>query len=346
MGAAGSWLVTGGAGYIGGHVVHALLDAGLEVVVLDDLSTGRAQRVPVGVRFVHGRVSDRHVLDRVLTGTAGVVHLAAQTSAPGSVTDPLLYYRANVGDVVTLLTAMADHGIGRLVASSSAAVYGGLPGVAVPLAFSEGHPLHPRSPYGTTKMVGELLLADMAARGLSSIALRYFNVAGAGSAVLADLKPGGLPPQVLAARVSRRPLTVFGTDHPTPDGSAVRDFVHAADVADAHVAAVARLCSGWSGAGVYNVGTGVGSSVWEVPARARNVTGGPVPFVTGPRRPGDPSWAVADVSAIARDLGWRASRDLTDCLASAWAATSPPSGLPWPGLHPAHPRAGQLAAAS
>jgi UDP-glucose 4-epimerase len=334
MTGSGSWVVTGGAGYVGGHVVRALLRAGIDVVVLDDLSTGCIERVPPRVRRVVGRLDDRRVLDDALAGAAGVVHLAAQTSAPASVTDPLSHYRANVADVVTLLAAMADHGIARLVASSSAAVYGGLPGVPAPRAFAESHPLHPQSPYGTTKMIGELLLADVASRGLRSIALRYFNVAGAGSPVLADRKPGGLPPQVLQACRTGRPLTVFGTDHPTPDGSAVRDFVHAEDVADAHVAAVLRLSEGGSGAAVYNVGTGTGSSVLDVLARAGEVTGSAVPFEVGPRRPGDPSWAVADVSAIHRDLGWRATRDLTDCLASAWSAlsTAPP---PAPG--PASP---------
>jgi UDP-glucose 4-epimerase len=320
----GRWVVTGGAGYVGGHVVQALLGAGIEVVVLDDLSTGRAARIPAGVRWVRGRLGDRRVLDDALAGVAGVVHLAALTSAPGSVTAPLAHYRANVGDVVGLLAAMADHGVSRLVASSSAAVYGGLPGEPALRASRETDALHPQNPYGSTKMIGELLLRDVAGQGLSSIALRYFNVAGAASPVLADVKPGGLAPQVLQARVTGAPLTVFGTDHPTPDGSAVRDFVHAADVADAHVAAVAKLLSGWSGAAVYNVGTGAGSSVLEVLARAGEVTGGRVPYVSGHRRPGDPSWAVADVSAMARDLGWRASRDLTDCLASAWEAMRRP----------------------
>jgi UDP-glucose 4-epimerase len=316
----GRWVVTGGAGYVGGHVVQALLAAGVEVVVLDDLSTGLPARIPAGTDWLHGRLDDRRALDEVLAGADGVVHLAAQTSAPGSVADPLRHYRGNVTDVVGLLAAMEDHGVTRLVASSSAAVYGGLLAVPAPRAFRENHPLHPQSPYGTTKMIGELLITDMCPRGLDSIALRYFNVAGAGAPVLADVKPAGLLPQVLQAADSGRPLTVFGIDHPTPDGSAVRDFVHAADVADAHVAAVDRLTSGWSGAAVYNVGTGTGSSVLDVLGRAGAVVGRPVPHVFGDSRPGDPAWAVGDVSAIARDLGWRASRDLTDCVVSAWSA--------------------------
>ncbi len=317
----GRWLVTGGAGYVGGHVVTALHAAGVEVVVVDDLSTGRADRVPRGVRLVRGRLDDPVVLDHALSGVTGVVHLAAQTSAPASVTDPLLHWRANVGDLIGLLAAMAAHRVSRLVASSSAAVYGDAPGVPTPRAFGEGHPRHPLSPYGATKLAGERLLADLAPTGLDSVSLRYFNVAGALSSVLADGKPGGLPPAVLRACVTGQPVTVHGTDHATPDGTAVRDYVHAADVADAHVAAVAGLSHGRRGPAVYNVGTGVGSSVLEVLACARVATGVPVRWVAGPRRSGDPSWAVADVSAIARDLGWRGSRDLSDCLASAWSAS-------------------------
>lgn len=323
----GRWLVTGGAGYVGGHVVAALHAAGVEVVVVDDLSTGRADRIPRGVRLVRGRLDDPAILEQALPGVSGVVHLAAQTSAPASVTDPLLHWRANVGDLIGLLEAMAAHRVNRLVASSSAAVYGGQPGIRAPRAFVEDHPLHPLSPYGATKLAGERLLADLAPTGLDSIALRYFNVAGALSRVFADRKPGGLPPAVLRSCATGLPVTVHGTDHPTPDGTAVRDYVHAADVAEAHVAAVTGLSHGRRGPAVYNVGTGVGSSVLEVLSCAREVTGVPVRSVAGPRRPGDPSWAVADVSAIAHDLGWHARRDLTDCLASAWSASAQQSLL-------------------
>ncbi|SDO33825.1 UDP-galactose 4-epimerase [Klenkia soli] len=321
MGTRGHWVVTGGAGYVGGHVVRALHRAGLDQVVIDDLSTGVAARLPRGVPLVRGQVGDRDVLDACLPGAAGVVHLAAQTSAPGSVRDPLAHYRANVADVVTLTSAILDHGVDKLVASSSAAVYGATSGSAQLSRHTETDVLHPQSPYGKTKMIGEMVLADAVASGLSSIALRYFNVAGAATEVLADRKVGGLPSAVLQARRTGRPLPVHGLDHPTPDGTAVRDYVHAVDVASAHVAAVARLMDAALGASVYNVGTGVGSSVLDVLRVTAEITGGPVPHKIHGRRPGDPSHAVADVSAIARDLGWRARHDLGDCLQSAWETT-------------------------
>ncbi|SDY49769.1 UDP-glucose 4-epimerase [Modestobacter sp. DSM 44400] len=321
MAGTGMWVVTGGAGYVGGHVVAALHAAGVELVVLDDLSTGRADRLPPEVRLVRGRVGNRAVLDGVLDGAAGVVHLAALTSAPESVDSPLAYYRANVTDVATLLGAMTDHRVPNLVASSSAAVYGGRPRDPAPAAFPENHRPRPQNPYGTTKLVGEHLMSEAGgAAGIATVALRYFNVVGAGARELADSRPGGLLPRVLAARRDGVHLVVNGRTHPTPDGSAVRDFVHAADVASAHVAAVSRLSSGGRGAAVYNVGTGRGASVLDVLARTEAVTGGPVPWVDGPPRVGDASCAVADTSLIARELGWHAERDLDESIASAWAA--------------------------
>lgn len=321
MAATGRWLVTGGAGYVGGHVVAALHAAGVDLVVLDDLSTGRADRLPRGVRLVRGQVGDRAVLDRILPGAAGVVHLAALTSAPESVERPLAYYRANVTDVATLLGAMSDHRVPRLVASSSAAVYGGRAGDPTPAAFTEDHRPRPQNPYGTTKLVGEHLMSEAGgAAGMSTIALRYFNVVGAGAPVLADTRPGGLLPRVLTARRDGVPLVVNGRSHPTPDGTAVRDFIDATDVAAAHVAAVSRLSSGWRGRAVYNVGTGRGVSVLDVLARVAAVTGGPVPSVDGPARVGDPAWAVADTTLVERELAWHARCGLDDSIASAWAA--------------------------
>jgi UDP-glucose 4-epimerase len=315
----GTWVVTGGAGYIGGHVVAALRRAGIRVVVLDDLSTGRAERLPLDVPLVEGRVGDAGVLRSVLPGAAGVVHLAALTSAPESVRDPLAYYRANVTDTATLLSAMADAGIRRIVASSSAAVYGSAAGAAL----TEQDLPRPENPYGTTKWIGERLLTEVGgATGTASVALRFFNVVGAAAPVLADVRTTALLPRMLRA-VSGAPLTVHGLAHPTPDGSAVRDFVHIRDVAEAHVAAVRRLGSGWRGSAVYNVGTGWGCSVLELIALVERVTGRPVPWIPGPARPGDPSRSVADPGLIARELGWRACWDLTDAVRSAWAATSP-----------------------
>jgi UDP-glucose 4-epimerase len=330
---AGTWVVTGGAGYIGGHVVAALRREGIPVVVLDDLSTGRVQRLPRDVDLVRGRVGDRRVLRSVLAGAVGVVHLAALTSAPDSVRDPLAYYRANVTDTATLLTAMADAGVRRMVASSSAAVYGS----AVGGALTEQDLPRPENPYGTTKWIGERLLAEVgAAAGTAGIALRYFNVVGAGNAALADTRSAALLPRVLRA-AEGAPLTVHGLTHPTPDGSPVRDFVHVLDVADAHVAAVRRLESGWSGSAVYNVGTGTGCSVLELIGQVERVTGRSLCWSAGPIRPGDPSCSVADPGLIARELGWRARWGLPEAVGSAWAARTP--GVP---TRPARPRRSSL----
>jgi UDP-glucose 4-epimerase len=314
-----TWVVTGGAGYIGGHVVSALHRAGAEVVVLDDLSTGLAERLPDGVRLVRGRVGNAGLLRSVLRDADGVVHLAALTSVPDSVRDPLAYYRANVGDVATLASAMAEAGVGRLVASSSAAVYGDQGSAA----YAEDCDPRPTSPYGTTKWVGERLIAEAgAANGTASIALRFFNVVGAGGPVLADRRTGALLPRVLHARRTGVPLTIHGLAHPTRDGSAVRDYVDVRDVADAHVAAVTSLAAGGGSSAVYNVGTGTGCSVLELLAATARVTGGPVPWEAGPARPGDSISSVADPSRIARELGWHARHDLDDSVASAWAAGS------------------------
>jgi len=314
-----TWVVTGGAGYIGGHVVAALRREGIGVVVLDDLSTGRAERLPADVPLVQGQVGDPGVLRSVLAGASGVVHLAALTSAPESVVDPLAYYRANVTDTASLLSAMADAGVRRIVASSSAAVYGS----AVGGALAEQDPPRPQNPYGTTKWIGERLLAEVgAATGTASVCLRFFNVVGAANARLADTRTSALLPRVLRA-AQGAPLTVHGLTHPTPDGSPVRDFVHVLDVADAHVAAVRRLSSGSSGSAVYNVGTGAGCSVLELIGVVEQLTGRPVRWSPGPVRAGDPSRSVADPALIARELGWRARWGVADAVSSAWAVRTP-----------------------
>ena len=314
----GTWVVTGGAGYIGGHVVAALRREAIPVVVLDDLSTGRAERLPLDVPLVQGGLGDPGVLRSVLTGAAGVVHLAALTSAPDSVRNPLAYYRTNVCDTATLLAAMADAGVSRIVASSSAAVYGSASGASL----TEHDVPRPENPYGTTKWIGERLLADVGATtGVAGISLRLFNVVGAAAPVLRDTRTTGLLPRVLRAATGA-PLTVHGLTHPTPDGSAVRDFVDVRDVAEAHVAAVHRLASGWGGSAVYNVGTGRGCSVLELIALVEQVTGQPVPWTPGPVRPGDPSRSVGDPALIARELGWQARWSLADAVRSAWAATT------------------------
>ena len=310
-----SWLVTGGAGYIGLHVVKALQERGEEVVVLDDLSTGRDGLVDVPL--LRGRVDDRDLLRQAFGhyGVRGVIHLAAKKQVGESVNRPLYYYRENVHGLVTLLEAMREHGVPSLVFSSSAAVYGS-PDVEF---VSEQTPTVPQSPYGETKLVGEWLIrAAAAAHGLRYVALRYFNVAGAGSAELADVVVSNLVPMVFERlSAGRRPI-LFGADYPTADGSCVRDFIHVADLAEAHVAALHHL-EGEGADLVLNVGRGEGASVREVLDVVADVTGLDAEPEILPRRAGDPARVVASAEAIHAALGWRAQRDLHDMVASAWA---------------------------
>lgn len=311
-----SWLLTGGAGYIGAHVALALREAGREVVVLDDLSTGEPGRLPAGVPLVEASVGDEAAVRAALSEhrVTGVVHLAAKKAVGESVADPLLYYRENVSGFEVLLRAMRDAGVDRIVFSSSAAVYG-VPDVDL---VTEETPTLPINPYGETKLVGEWMLrAAGLATGLRWTSLRYFNVAGAGSPALADRGANNLIPMVFRALDRGQRPQVFGSDYPTPDGSCVRDYIHVSDLADAHVAAADWL-DGGNAPGTYNVGRGEGSSVLEVLAVVREVTGIDVEPELVDRRPGDPARLVASASAIERDLGWVARRGLQDMVASAW----------------------------
>lgn len=313
------WLVTGGAGYVGAHVVHALVSAGEGAVVLDDLSEGDAGRLAglPGVPLVVGSVRDRALLHRVFAEhpVGGVVHLAGRKQVAESVADPLRYYGENVDGVLALLEACRAAGVSRVVFSSSAAVYG-LPGTE---QVAEDDDCRPISPYGRTKLVGEWALLDSRSWGLAAMCLRYFNVAGAGSARLGDRGTTNLVPLVFQALDAGRRPVLFGADHATPDGSPVRDFVHVSDVAEAHLAAARALAGGHPG-GVYNVGCGEGSSVREVLRVVGEVTGRDTrPEVTG-RRPGDPARVVAAVDRIAADLGFRARCDLRSMVDSAWDA--------------------------
>jgi UDP-glucose 4-epimerase len=313
-----TWLVTGGAGYIGAHVVRSLLASGREVVVYDDLSTGLLSRVPTTVPVVEADVSDRAELQSALAAFAvdGVVHLAAKKAAGESVDLPLLYYRENVGGMLALLEAMQAAGTRRLVYSSSAAVYGDPDRNPV----DEDAALRPESPYGETKVVGEWLCRDAGiAWDLSWSALRYFNVAGAGSDELGDTSVNNLIPMVFDALAAGRRPCIFGDDYPTPDGTCVRDYIHVVDLAEAHVAAAAA-CERGQRRDVLNVGRGQGSSVREVMDEIGRVLGRDLDPEVGPRRPGDPPSSFAATQRIERELGWRASRDLAQMVASAWSA--------------------------
>lgn len=313
-----TWLITGGAGYIGAHVVRSLRAAGLDAVVIDDLSHGLRHRVPDDVPFVQARLQDREALASAIREyeITGVIHLAALKAAGESVEMPLEYYAENVGGMIELLAVMRDEGVRNFVYSSSAAVYG----TPADNPVTESSPLVPENPYGETKVVGEWLARDAGvAWGLSWVALRYFNVAGAGADDLGDNSVNNLIPMVFAALDEGRAPKIFGDDYPTPDGTCIRDYIHVADLADAHVAA-ARLCENTQAAEVFNVGRGQGSSVREVMDVVSAAIGRDVNAEAAPRRPGDPPATFAETTKARAGLGWEASRDLTDMVTSAWRA--------------------------
>ncbi|WP_091178545.1 UDP-glucose 4-epimerase GalE [Microlunatus flavus] len=316
------WLVTGGAGYIGAHVVRSLLASGRTPVVLDDLSTGLDGRVPAGVELVSGSVLDEDLLTDALAEVDGVVHLAGKKSPTESVADPLRYARENVGGVVSLTAALRRAGCARVVFSSSCSVYG----TPTTASVDEDAPTTPESPYGDSKLYGERLLhAAGEAYGLGVVSLRYFNVVGAAEPALADTGAHNLVPLVVRAVLEGRRPQVFGDDWPTPDGTCVRDYVDVRDVADAHVAAAAALERAPRLA-AYNVGQGTGSSVLEVLAVLRETSGADFGHDVLPRRPGDPAAVVGRVDRIAAELGWTARHDLRATLGSAWrAATAVPA---------------------
>ncbi|MBC7092501.1 UDP-glucose 4-epimerase GalE [Candidatus Bipolaricaulota bacterium] len=314
-------LVTGGAGYIGSHTIKELLRDGREVVALDNLSTGHRELV-LCEEFVEGDLADAALLRRTFQRypIQAVIHFAAHTSVPESVADPQRYYRNNVAGTLNLLQAMLAHGVKAIIFSSSAAVYGD----PVALPIPEDHPTQPKNPYGRTKLVVEEILADYArAYGLRYIALRYFNAAGS--------DPEGeigewhepechLIPIVLEAALGKRPhVEVYGTDWPTKDGTAVRDYIHVSDLAQAHVLALERMMEGRAG-GAYNLGIGRGYTVREVVETCRRVTGREIPALEAPRRPGDPAALVADPSRARRELGWEPRYTaLEPIVETAWA---------------------------
>jgi UDP-glucose 4-epimerase len=310
-----TWLVTGGAGYIGLHVVEALRAAHNDVVVLDDLSTGRADLVDVPL--VRGSVHDAALLRTTIRehDVRGVVHLAAKKQVGESVERPLHYYRENVDGLITLLEVLRETGVDVLVFSSSAAVYG-MPDVEF---VTESTPTVPLSPYGETKLVGEWLTrAAATAYGLRFALLRYFNVAGAGRPELSDTGVTNLVPMVFQRLTDGKPPMLFGDDYPTPDGSCVRDYIHVADLARAHVAALEHLVGGGENL-LLNVGRGEGASVLELLAVVAEVTGLPTDPEVLPRRAGDPARVVASAELIRDTLGWTAEHDVREMVSSAWA---------------------------
>ncbi|MGN9758506.1 UDP-glucose 4-epimerase GalE [Streptomyces sp. SD31] len=313
-----TWLITGGAGYIGAHVARAMTHAGERVLVLDDLSAGFPQRLPSDVALVEGSSLDGDLLKRVLAEHAvtGVVHLAARKQVGESVAQPTRYYRENVGGLATLLEAVAEAGVKRFVFSSSAAVYGN-PDVDL---ITEDTACAPVNPYGETKLAGEWLVrATGRAHGIATVCLRYFNVAGAASPELADTGVFNIVPMVFDRLTRDEAPRIFGDDYPTPDGTCVRDYIHVADLAEAHLAAARRLTAAdASGDLTVNIGRGEGVSVRELITVIGEVTGDPRPAVVEARRPGDAPRAVASAALAAEELGWTARRGIREMVESAW----------------------------
>ena len=311
-------LVTGGAGYIGSIVAAELIRAGHQVTVYDSLVRGHREAVHPAARFVQGDVGDRAALDRLFDEEAfdAVMHFAAFIEAGESMRIPERYFQNNTANTLTLLTAMLDHGVNRLVFSSTAAVYGDPEYTPI----DEAHPLNPTSAYGASKHLVEQTLAWLhRLRGLSYVALRYFNAAGAAPPLGEDHRPEThLIPILLEVALGQRDhLELYGTDYPTPDGTCIRDYIHVLDLAQAHLLALEAL--GERNCRIYNLGNGRGFSNRQVIEVARRVTGHPIPVIEAPRRPGDPAVLVASAERIRRELGWEPRYpDLETIVASAW----------------------------
>lgn len=315
-----SWLVTGGAGYIGSHVVRSLEQAGMEPVIVDSMSSGVRGFVAHELPFYSVNVLDTEKLTEIMKRheITGVIHLAGYKYAGESVKNPLLTFEQNVTGTANLLQAMQNTRVQNIVFSSSAAVYGTPEEDLV----TEATGTFPQSPYGQSKLVGEWLIRDQAvATGLKHTSLRYFNVVGSGSEELYDASPHNLFPLVFKALNEGKTPKIFGTDYATPDGTCVRDYVHVADLALAHVEAAKKLEAGDQLEPVYNLGSGDGVSVRQIMEAVAKVTGIDFTPVQEPRRPGDPARIVADGKLAARDLGWKMRHSLEEMVDSAWKAS-------------------------
>ncbi len=314
-------LVTGGAGYIGIHVVLALRDRGRSCVVVDDLSAGSRSLLPDEIEFVSGDVGDAGLISELIERheITSIVHLAASTSVPDSVRQPLLYYANNTAKTCALLQVALEHGVRQVVFSSTAAVYG-TPQIQM---VDEDAPLNPQSPYGASKLMAETILRDSgAAYGLKFCILRYFNVAGADPALRSgQLESGALIKLATQAALGKRPkFEIFGTDYSTPDGSCIRDFIHMSDLAAAHLAALDYLAR--DGASVtLNCGYGRGYSVLEIVSALKRISGREFVVEIGPRRPGDIDAIIAANHRIRRTLAWSPQYDNVEIIlrhALAW----------------------------
>ena len=312
-------LVTGGAGYVGSITVETLVEAGHHVVVVDDLRMGHRAAVHEAAAFVRGDIGDGDLIGRVVREhrVEAILHFAAASLVGESMSDPHRYFASNTVTSLALLRALAEHGVERIVFSSTAALYG----TPATTPIREDAPLAPESVYGETKLQIERTMTWLArTTGLAAVSLRYFNAAGASAERGEDHRPEThLIPLVLQVALGQRDhVRVFGDDYPTRDGTAVRDYIHVLDLADAHVRALDALEPGKAKA--YNLGNGAGASVAEVIAAVRDVTGAEIPTVTEGRRAGDPPTLVADASAARRELGWEPRHPaLEEIVRSAWA---------------------------
>lgn len=318
-----SVLVTGGAGYIGSHVARMLSEAGTEVIVVDDLSTGKESRVLGLTSYQIDLSDDSEVSDlrQLLTDhkVDSVIHLAALKQVGASVENPEEYFNKNLGGQANLLLAMRGAGVKKLVFSSSAAAYG-MPDVEL---VSENETTSPINPYGQTKLIGEWMAANAETSwGLRHVNLRYFNVAGAGWNDLADTQVLNLIPIVFEAINQNKKPKVYGADYNTPDGSCIRDYVHVLDLAQAHIKALDYLETDERPFSTFNVGTGTGSSVLEVIHQIQKTTGIDFEYEIVARRAGDPARLIADSSRIENTMGWKAQNSLGEIVESAWKALS------------------------
>jgi UDP-glucose 4-epimerase len=312
-------MVTGGAGYIGSHVVRELQNAGISVVVLDNLSTGVRGFVPADVPFVEADLLDIASVRTALAehSVTGVIHIAGFKFAGISVEKPLHTYQQNVTAMMSLLQAMESQEAGKIVFSSSSSVYGNAASGLV----TEDDPFNPTSPYGESKVIGEWLLRNQGvASGLVHTSLRYFNVVGSGDPTLPDVSPYNLFSMVFAGLENDRLPVIFGDDYDTPDGTCIRDYIHVADLAAAHVGAAQRMDRGESIEPAYNLGSGTGTSVAEMMAAISRVTRIEFTAEVGSRRAGDPARVVASGEKASRDIGWTMSHSLEDMIRSAFEA--------------------------
>ncbi len=314
-----TWLITGGAGYIGSHIVRDFLKAGIEIIVLDNLSTGKKDKIPSSVKFYETDILNKNDLQQIFLQNRieGVIHLAAKKSVIESMKSPNFYFEQNVLGLSTLLSVMKTNQIKNIVFSSSSSVYGN---PANELS-RESDILNPISFYGKTKLMGEWIIESGAEWGLNAISLRYFNVAGAGEKKLKDVGEFNLIPMVFRAILDGENPKIFGDNYETLDGTCIRDFVHVEDVSHAHLLCAQKLSQGFHSE-VFNVGTGSGYSVREVIEKIRKITGRSFEIEIMPARDGDPAITGAETSKISSVLGWEAQRGIDEIISSAWTAWS------------------------